>query len=124
MVLSFYPAFKPLILNETKIHTLRVDEHKRWKPGMKIHFATGMRTKAYEQFGEGKCFSVQNVDLWFYNQTTLIIVDGRTLSDDEVKAFATRDGFSDLEGLRKWFEPQAKGKHVKLRLIHWTSFKY
>lgn len=42
MLLTFSkPQFKNLILDGTKIHTIRLDKTNRWKKGMKIHFWMG-----------------------------------------------------------------------------------
>ncbi len=63
MILSFKPQFIQPILSGDKIHTIREDKHNRWKPGNKIHFATGTRTKHYNQFYDGVCVSVQAIVL-------------------------------------------------------------
>jgi len=36
-----------------KIHTIR--KGNRWRAGVKIHFATGVRSKGYRQFAEAVC---------------------------------------------------------------------
>jgi hypothetical protein len=59
MILGFKPQFKEPILKGTKIHTLRDDEQERWRVGMTIHFATGVRTKYYNCFKQDKCKSTQ-----------------------------------------------------------------
>ncbi len=63
MILGFKNQFEPLILDGTKIHTIREDKHNRWRRGRDIHFATGIRTKNYNQFFSGKCKSTQRVIL-------------------------------------------------------------
>ena len=63
MILGFKKQFPPMILVGTKIHTIREDKHDRWKAGNKIHFATGIRTKNYNQFYSGVCKSVQAITL-------------------------------------------------------------
>ena len=45
MILGFKEQFKNLIIGGVKKHSIREDRHNRWKPGMIIHFATGMRTE-------------------------------------------------------------------------------
>ena len=42
--LAWNPEFPP------KLHTIRDDPHNRWKPGMKIHFATGVRSPRRDDF--------------------------------------------------------------------------
>lgn len=41
MILSFKKQFLDPIITGSKIHTIRADKPNRWKPGNKIHFATG-----------------------------------------------------------------------------------
>ena len=61
MILGFKNQFVPAILDGTKIHTIRKDPHHRWKPGMTIQMATGVRTKKYKCFKKAICVSVQEV---------------------------------------------------------------
>ena len=63
MILSFKKRFVSPILSGHKIHTIREDKPRRWKAGNKIHFATGVRTKHYDQFHAGVCVSVQAIVL-------------------------------------------------------------
>ncbi len=115
MILSFKPQFVDFILQNTKIHSIREDKFDRWKPGMKIHFATGVRTTNYNQFKGGVCISVQDVEIDFPR----IKVDGRDLMFSERLRLAHNDGFNGLYELFEWFNKSFKGK-----IIHWTDFKY
>lgn len=121
MILSFKRQFKQKILNGTKIHTIRLDPHNRWNPGMKIHFATGVRTKNYEQFMEGKCKSVQYIDIeWYDNKNRIFIsINQRPLNQNEIAKLIKSDGFDSFEQFQKWFNSDFSGK-----IIHWTDFKY
>lgn len=64
MVIGFKEQFVYKILNGTKIHTIREDKHDRWRPGMTMHMATGVRTKNYKQFHEDNCTSVQEISIF------------------------------------------------------------
>lgn len=61
MVIGFKKQFEAPIKAGTKIHTIREDAHNRWKPGMMMHQATGVRTKYYRCFNETPCISTQQL---------------------------------------------------------------
>lgn len=107
-----------------KIHTIR--EGERWKPGMKIHMATGVRTANYKQFNQDypelqTVVSVQKIiihndrdigkdDLW---------IDGKKLDLPGMIMLAMNDGFNSTDEFFQWFTGHFEGQ-----LIHWTNFKY
>lgn len=124
MILGFKPEFQEPILKGTKIHTIREDKPNRWKAGNKIHFATGVRTKKYNQFKLGKCVSVQQIEItrpiWSeYLNDAVVKIDGKTLTQEQQQQLAYNDGFSNLLSFWLWFNEDFKGK-----IIHWTDFKY
>ena len=136
MVLGFKTTFngKPTGFPEKiklgiKIHSIREDKNNRWKPGYNIEFATGVRTKYYDQFFRGTCKSVQTVSMNNHSYIT-IAVDGRLLSVHEAKEFALSDGFDSWEAFCDWWNPIIEASKVngvpqmKYRIIHWTDFKY
>jgi len=131
MILSFKEEFIPKIENGTKIHTIREDPARRWRPKMKIHFATGFRTPRYRQFSQGVCKSIQEVCIlpslkevhiqcppqgdekgyWLYLYET----------DSLLHEFAKNDGFESPNELFEFF---GKTTLFRGRLIHWTDFLY
>ena len=117
MVLGFNKRFPELILNGIKIHTIREDKNNRWKQGNKIHFATGVRTKNYNQFKEGECISTQHILI--YRKSEIVYIDNRALRRSELKELAISDGFNNVEEFWKWFNKNFEGK-----IIHWTNKKY
>lgn len=122
MVIGFKHRFVEPILARLKIHTIRKDNHNRWKEGMKMHMATGVRTKMYSQFNEDTCKSVQKIEIIRVSDDlneTIVKVDGRVLSDDEVYQLARNDGFENLIEFWMWFADGFKGK-----IIHWTEYRY
>ena len=129
MILGFKPQFKQLILDGTKIHSIRVDQHKRWKPGMKIHFATGVRTKNYEQFKEGLCVSVQELRIEWDPSTPMlhnIFIDGKRQGPSVIYDLAVNDGFINPWYMVGFFIPASTDRSIikPLRIIHWTYFRY
>lgn len=121
MVLSFKPQYPSKILAGTKIHTIRKDIPNRWKVGNKIHFATGVRTKNYNQFYEGKCKGIQKIFIRYLNEEILIYINDRKLPllQSQAEQLAVNDGFESLYHFSEWFNKEFTGK-----IIHWTSFEY
>ena len=118
MILGFKPEFVPKILDGTKIHTIREDKKDRWKPGNKIHFATGIRTPEYKQFKEWRCISTQPILIMPALFTAIHIYPSKhsrrptiLRSKKSLDEFAVADGFECIEDFF--------GK-----LIHWTSKRY
>jgi len=119
MVLGFKPRFKDRIILGQKIHTIREDKNNRWYPGVRIHFATGVRTRNYNQFHIGKCMSVQEIYISHSGEggAPSVYVDGQKVTD--VVRLAQNDGFHGIADFFEWFNEDFRGK-----LIHWTDFKY
>lgn len=108
-----------------KIHSIREDPHKRWKSGMMIHMATGVRTKEYNQFRLLPCISVQEIVIirrWPYWE---IIIDNSYMNAIQEKMLIENDGFSDIELFLKFFIPEIN-PYAKWtgKIIHWTDKKY
>ena len=127
-----------LITNYTlgnKNHTIRKDEHNRWRPGMLIHFAIGNRTKKRYQFAPVvKCVSTQTIQIKWIGTFINIGIDEKPyltfntaaswsmgLKNDYSKIceLSKNDGFDNLQGFLNYFNTDFTGK-----LIHWTNLKY
>lgn len=130
--------FKKKILEKKKKHTLRIDQHERWKKGNSIQFATGARTKRYHQFEEGECKSTQKIEILEVDYRTdrsytyteeirgvvfwksfIVKIDGNTLGITQIAVLAHNDGFETTDDFFRWFIDGFSGK-----IIHWTDFKY
>lgn len=114
-------GFVPKIKKGIKIHTIREDKSNRWRAGLKIHFATGVRSKNYNCFKKGVVKSIQKIEIkwnetWFY---PFVYIDGRLLHLMEIEKLAINDGFETIDDFCKWFDKDFTGK-----IIHWTDFKY
>lgn len=120
MILSFKNQFPEKILSGSKIHSIREDPHGRWKPGRKIHMATGVRTKKYHCFKESVCVSVQIFTIYLDQSGSLVVwIDGHKLQVNEIKNLTINDGFGSIKDFRQWFHSDFQG-----RIIHWTDLKY
>jgi hypothetical protein len=107
-----------------KIHTIRAGE--RWKPGDKIHMATGVRTKNYYCFNTlypelQTVVSVQKIDIQNqFDDRFGVGVDGRALKPVEIEELARNDGFDTVDDFWDWFKYQ----EFTGQIIHWTDKKY
>lgn len=106
----------------SKIHTIR--ESNRWKAGMKMHMAYGVRTKAYQQFnrhvsGLQIVKSVQEIEIIWDQIDLTVKIDGRKIECDEVDRLWQNDGFNAFIEFARWFREDFKGQ-----IIHWTDLKY
>lgn len=122
MILSFKKEFPEKILSGEKIHSIRPDPGNRWKPGMKIHFATGVRTKNYEQFMAGECKSVQGIFIDALLRT--VIINNKTIKGDQLIWLSAKDGFDHVDDFFEFFFQEYNGEKFTGKLIHWTDFKY
>lgn len=146
MILTYSnPRFKDLILLGQKIHTIREDKNRRWKPGMSIqHWMGNPRNvlKNPHQFASGECKAVQDfyvqsnrldfrgyriepqVEVWIgeFSPKGAIYDEGRWITYDEVKELAKNDGLT-LDEFREWFVPDNKPRFTG-RIIHFTDKTY
>lgn len=55
----------------------------------------------------------------------MITVDGHDLDYAETDTFIKNDGFESAEDFFNWFSPVCgPNNFARLRLIHWTDFRY
>jgi hypothetical protein len=108
-------------VSKPKRHTIRKDEHNRWKPGMKIHFTVFPRSKKMFQFAPAlECKSVQKVEIFKRDGLRFIRIDGRFINSNQVaEEIAKNDGFDSVDDFFDWFNTDFEGK-----IIHWTDLKY
>lgn len=121
-----------------KIHSFR--KGPRWKQGMSIQFAIGVRTKDYFNFHGGECVDIQYATLYLEDCGLISIFlheefeiksheDLRELSQEQLLLFAANDGFNSLKEMTEWFFPEGKEtpyseRTISGQIIHWTDFKY
>lgn len=112
-----------------KIHTVRGVTDK-WRPGITIiHFATGIRTKAYTCFAKGVCLYTHPVKMYQNTPESPIQIYVSEKHVDTTE-FYLNDGFDDYESFHRWFSPliQAELKAGKpfygAMLIGWEEASY
>ena len=118
-------SFKDRRISGVKIHTIREDKHNRWKIGMMVqewlHNPRNV-TKNPHQFKTDQVQSIQRIKIIRTSDhlnETIISVDGRELSQDEVQELAWNDGFENLADFWLWFANGFDGK-----IIHFTGKRY
>ncbi len=120
MVIGFKPQFEQKILRRSKILTIREDKHKRWKAGMVIHFATGVRTTNYKQFHLGECYQTKSINI-VHNSPLLfgavaVFVEGQLLSFDQLCKLAFEDGFDSIDEFLEWFDKDFEGVIIYFKI--------
>ena len=106
--------FETKIINNIKRHTIRAGS--RWRPGQKIHFATGVRTKKYKQFAMGEVTAVQTIQI--FPLSFVVLINHERLSEIQIKLLAINDGFDTVKEFWQWFSSESMGQ-FKGQLIHW-----
>lgn len=134
-----FTNFAQKILKGIKKHSIREDKKDRWRSGMKIQHAHGVRTKRYLMFLEGECKSTQRIkierhdgvlndDYYVYRVTIKsvefimgfkVTVDDRIMNRETIDLIAKNDGFDSTKDFFTWFWDGFSGK-----IIHFTDLKY
>lgn len=118
--------FKEKVLAGEKIHSLR--KGNRWKAGMAIQMATGVRTKQYNAFNLNRadlwiCTGVQHIS-FKKDECVLgfeVYVDGKRLSGRKLQELIQNDGFKTMLDFYAWFKDE---KDWPDQIVHWTDFRY
>lgn len=131
MILGFNKQFVLKIRTGKKIHTIREDKNNRWKRGIKIQMATGVRTKNYEQFcGTFSCEGIQTIEFkWKHinkgmgneDWTVRLFINGIDFTN-RAEEIALNDGFDNVADFFKWKAWYRKNFIGKI--IHWTDKWY
>jgi hypothetical protein len=115
---DYTKAFKP------KKHSIR--RGNRWKVGMKIHMATGVRTKDYFQFninidGLQVVTGVQVIDIKHFTLfPNAVVIDGKRLSNAEIDQLAINDGFDTTDEFWDYFSDDV----FEGQIVHWMDERY
>jgi hypothetical protein len=125
MIISFSKdQFVERIASGQKIHTVRSDQHNRWKPGMKMHMWRGnpRNTSANPyHFANAVVKTVARINISLTDLDGVfnyITIDGKLLNDVQMEAFAKSDGFDDLKQMAEFFPEPFWGK-----LIIWEQLE-
>lgn len=124
---KFSTQWNDLTIEDNKIHSIRSGD--RWRTGMLVHMATGIRTKYYKCFAKVVCQSVQNIEICFLNdgQVRIVYVDNIEVFD--FMELVENDGLT-LKQFQEWFfkssvyDSNYGGQMFRGQIIHWTNKKY
>ena len=124
MILKFRREFVEPILGGLKTFTIRIDSNNKWKKGAKIHFATDIARKTYNNFLIGECKSIEIIELEYPKEkltgrsfgTPIIKIDGFAIPHEEATELAISEGYKNKSELIGFLRLNgSKGK-----IIHWT----
>lgn len=126
MLLTFKPEFVNKILYGSKIHTIRTDRNRRFKPGMKLQLwcnnPRNIHLHPYE-FATAEVDTVYDISIDFTCDCIVLSKDGisiATYTDEySLNALANRDGFESYEDFKKFF----KRDRFSGRIIYWRNIK-
>lgn len=133
MVIGYKKRFVEPIKAGTKKHTVREDKHNRWRAGLTMHMATGIRSKYYNCFNQTHCTGTQPITMHMEKDddgglSVLVIkVNGKRLDDTTINSFVVADGFKDLHDFKKWWLPELAVRPAYTytgKIIHWTDLRY
>lgn len=114
--------FPPLIKADIKIHTIREDNHNRWKPGMEIHHwmhNPRNRSKSPYPFLPDTHRLISKQEIGIEPTIKMVRIEGRFLNDKEIDELAYNDGLDNRRVFFKWFTQSFSGY-----ILHWTNKKY
>lgn len=112
--------FEQKIIAGEKLHTIRQDVKKRWRPGMSIQHVIGNRTKQRRTFASGTCEAVQDICIRFTHIGEIweVSVDDNCIDDWDV--IAANDGLT-VEHFERWFHASSENGVFRGRIIHFTG---
>lgn len=93
---SFKKYFAPQIATGIKCQTVRADRRRHARPGEMIQLFEGMRTRHCRKIRpDVVCESIVPIEIRIVEGIIVsIMVDGRSLDEPEMEAFARHDGFA------------------------------
>jgi len=123
--------FDRKIISGQKKHTIRVDQHDRWRAGRQINHCHGVRTKHFDNFYNNDCTGTQKIEIKWSNlykdaPRAAVYIDDKCIGtytnmypSGLLKVLAYNDGFDSVQDFFKWFNKDFEGK-----IIHWTDLRY
>jgi hypothetical protein len=114
MILTFKKRFVDLIIDGTKIHTIREDAPNRWKVGMKIHFWCGNPrnpSKNPYKFAEGIVKRIIEIDI-MPGVDCIQAGSSGYIHNENPEQIAKNDGFQNWEEMKQFFPKEFKGKLI------------
>ena len=98
---NFQKQFSPMVLDGSKVHTIRRRRKNPTKVGDALMLYTGMRTKACEKLMDAVCTAV--VPIIIFPRLPGVVINGEPLSYGDIERLAVRDGFADVSSFFSFF---------------------
>ena len=131
--------FVEKVLTGSKKHTIRKRGKRKFRIGMELQLATGVRTKSYKQFAKAYVSDIKRLTVSNWNAFHPQIMDeeipynggyitveingwGNYLKKADIEALAKADGFDSLDQFVQWFDLN-KGAHIVCDLIYWDKLE-
>lgn len=108
-----------------KLHTIRIDEKRRWRAGKDIHFFINNRKPNMFMFAPvTKVVSTQSIFMTYFHELE-ISIDSRQLCHAEIDELFKNDGFNNFDDFESYFLSQMnEDKEFSGKIIHWTDKRY
>ena len=116
---NFQKQFVSMILDGSKVHTIRRIRKHPTKVGDTIKMFTGMRTKDCKKFAEAACINVEPIVIWPFSKLITKELTSQALSKEKVKIIAKEDGFDDVKLFFKFFERYGTECLPDFEIIWW-----
>jgi hypothetical protein len=114
---NFQERFVSMILDGTKMHTIRSRRARPDKPGNTLYLYSGLRHKGARLLMRAVCTKVEHI--WIEDleeEGFRITVDGFVLAPDECDCLAKADGFSSFAEMMNFWEGKLP---FYGHIIHW-----
>lgn len=104
VALNFKAQFADDVEHRRKTRSIRAPrkDGRDPKPGDRLQFYTGMRTRACRKIGEADCVRVRPIQI----TDKCIMLDGCPLNASRMGDFAKADGFESMADMLKFFDEQ------------------
>jgi hypothetical protein len=123
---NFKKRFVPFIESGEKTHTIRAKRKYPSKAGDMLYLYEGLRTKRARRILLTKCVRVDDIEIFVtgWNKRipepkAVIWIGGLKLSEDEIEAFAQRDGFESFADMMKFWQDDRREFPLRGDVIHW-----
>lgn len=134
MILGFHERFVPFVLDGSKRHTIR--EGSRWFPGMRADLFRNVRQANMQLLFRSIVLLVEPIMIEIGRESRIIeriSINGESLDQSEMEAFAYADGFRKGIGVRNPYlremasyylneKNSGTGRHHR-QLVHWDYEK-
>ena len=114
---NFQRQFVPMILDGSKVHTIRRRRKRPTRVGDTLSLYVGMRTRECRLIAVTECVRVEPVAIYPFRK--VMMMRDCILSPAETRLIATQDGFEDAESFFAFFERYGKATLRDFEIVWW-----